>query len=183
MTLPAPVRDLRPVPGDLCRQAALVSVAVGTWHGGLVGLALFLLVLGGTVVPRALGSSTLVDVTFCCSVVFGAWAAQLDWYVRIDWLDVAVHALVTGLVGAIALEVLVRVGLLPAGLPVPALLVVVTALGTTLAVVWELGEWFGHTFLDERIQVGYDDTVGDLAAGMAGAVLAALLVVRSGRRR
>ena len=36
-----------------------------------------------------------------------------------------------------------------------------TALGWMLGLVWELGEWFGHSYLDERIQVGYDDTLRD----------------------
>lgn len=58
-----------------------------------------------------------------------------------------------------------------------------TCLGVALAVLWELGEWIGHTWIDERIQVGYDDTVGDLTAGAAGAVVAAVLLAAYGVRR
>ena len=65
--------------------------------------------------------------------------------------------------------------------------VLTTATGTALAVVWEFGEWYGHTFLDSRIQVGYDDTIGDLAAGMVGALVAGValgsgLLLRGARR-
>jgi len=47
-----------------------------------------------------------------------------------------------------------------------------------LAVLWELGEWAGNAWLDRRIQVGYPDTMGDLAAGLAGSVVAAAVVGR-----
>lgn len=176
-------RGLRPEPADLLRLLALVSVGVGTWWAGGVGFALFMLVLGGTMLPRALGTPPVLDVAFCLAILFGAWAAQLDWYVTVPWLDVVVHAVANGLVATIGYRTLAHLRVLPATLSFAGVVVVVSCLGGTLALVWELGEWFGHTFLDERIQVGYDDTVGDLAAGMAGAVLAALLVVRSGRRR
>ena len=43
------------------------------------------------------------------------------------------------------------------------------ATGAALAVLWEIGEWAGHTFLDPSIHVGYQDTVGDLAAGSPAA--------------
>ncbi|WP_418606141.1 hypothetical protein [Georgenia sp. SUBG003] len=49
---------------------------------------------------------------------------------------------------------------------------VALAVGLALAVVWELGEWAGHTYLDPAIFVSYDDTIGDLAAGGAGAAVA-----------
>ena len=53
-----------------------------------------------------------------------------------------------------------------------------TGLGATAAVLWEIGEWAGHTFLDPSIYVGYADTVGDLAAGLAGSVVAAVVLAR-----
>ena len=54
-----------------------------------------------------------------------------------------------------------------------------STLATTLALLWEMGEWFGHTRLDDRIQVGYEDTLGDLGAGVVGAVVAAVLLALS----
>ena len=30
-----------------------------------------------------------------------------------------------------------------------------TALGLSLGVLWEIFEWFGHTFIDGEIYVGY----------------------------
>ncbi|WP_205754370.1 hypothetical protein [Arthrobacter sp. CAU 1506] len=62
---------------------------------------------------------------------------------------------------------------------VPAVLLVCATV--TLGVLWELGEWLGHTYITPEIGVGYDDTIGDLAANLAGAVLGAAIAVRSTR--
>ncbi len=166
------------VPADLLRAVALVSVVVATLGWGGLGFALFWLVLGATMVPRALGSPTPLDVAYCGALLIGAWAAQLDWYLAVGWLDVLAHAAVTGLVAAVGYDALVRLGVLPRRMPRAGTAVVTAALGTALAVLWELGEWFGHAVVDDRIQVGYLDTLGDLAAGLAGAVLAGVLLAR-----
>jgi len=172
------------VPSDVFRLAALASVVLGLVAYGAIAGALFFLVLGGTMIPRGLGAPAALDASYCLVILFAGWAAMLDWYPRLAWLDVVVHAAATGLVAAMTQLLLVRLGALPgvddAGLARPRLgaAVATTALGVSLAVVWELGEWFGHTFLDERIQVGYTDTVGDLTAGSLGAFLAAVLLAR-----
>jgi hypothetical protein len=181
------------VAGDALRAAAAVSVLVGlTWSGAVAG-ALFFLVLGGTMLARALALPTVLDLSFCATVLFGAWAAELDWYVAVPWLDLVVHAGATGLVAAVAHVTLVRAGAV-ASVDASALRrprlggwVVTCACGIALATLWEMGEWFGHTYLDDRIQVGYADTVGDLAAGtvgsmVAGALLAGGLRLAGGRR-
>lgn len=173
---------LRPEPTDLLRVLALVSVPLATWWGGAVGFALFMLVLGGVMLPRALGARPWLDVTYCGWLIFGGWAAQLDWYMTIDWLDLVVHGVVTGLVATMAHLTLVRVGALPARLPRLGTVCVVASFGMLLAVVWEFGEWFGHAVIDDRIQVGYEDTLSDLAAGMVGAFASAWLVGPRGRR-
>jgi hypothetical protein len=42
-----------------------------------------------------------------------------------------------------------------------------------------LNLWFGHTYVDEAINVCYDDTVGDLASGGLGSLLVGLALSRS----
>jgi hypothetical protein len=172
------------IPGDALRLAALVSVVVGLAAYGAVAGALFFLVLSGTMVPRALRAPAVLDVAYCATLLLAAWAAELDWYVAVGWLDVVVHAAATGLVAAVAHLALVRLGAV-AGvddhrLTRPRLggALVTAAVGVTLAVVWELGEWFGHSRIDDRIQVGYQDTLGDLLAGAVGAVVAGVLLAR-----
>ena len=95
-----------------------------------------------------------------------------------------VHAAATGLIAAVTTLSLVGLGVLSPvddprlARPRLTCAVVTAGLGVALATVWELLEWGGHTLLDDRIQVGYTDTMGDLAAGSAGAVVAAVLLSR-----
>jgi len=175
------------VPGDVVRAAAAASVVVAVGLDG-VATALFLLVLGGTMVPRALGLTAPLDVAYSATLLASAWAAQLEWYRAVPWLDLPVHAACTGLVAAVAYVALVRAGMvadpgtLRPGRARAGVLVVSAGLGAVLAILWELGEWAGHTYLDDRIGVGYGDTVTDLAAGLLGAVVTGLLVPVSLRR-
>lgn len=173
------------LPSDALRAAGVVSVVAATVIAGWVGFALFFLVLGALFIPRALGTSLWLDLSYCATLLIAGWAAQLDWYLAVPGLDLVVHGAATGLIGAVMWQVLVRVGALPhhddVRLDRPRLGTFVVTSGTavTLAVVWEFLEWMGHTWIDDRIQVGYDDTISDLAAGAVGAVVAALLVSRT----
>lgn len=177
MTVSLPSSRLRLVPGDVVRVLALASVVVGTWRAGPVAAALFLLVLGGTILPRVIGAPLVLDVAYSGTLLFAAWAAQLDWYVAVPWLDLLVHLVATGLIAVVGYRALVAWGVVGARPPTERAVVVV-GLGAVLAVLWELGEWAGNTLFDRRIQVGYPDTMGDLAAGLLGSVVAALVVAR-----
>lgn len=98
--------------------------------------------------------------------LLAAASSYLMLYERISWWDLPVHFALNG-----ALAVLVtRVVRSPAP---SALEVVVT--GAVLAVVWELMELGGSRWVDSSVHVRPGDTVGDLAAGLAGTVAAALL--------
>jgi hypothetical protein len=44
--------------------------------------------------------------------------------------------------------------------------------GLALGAVWKMCEWVGYTVIDASIRVGYDDTIGDLAADLAGVTAA-----------
>ncbi len=172
--------------GDGVRAIALVSVVLAASRWGPLGSALFLLVLGGTMVPRAIGASDALDVACGCTLLVAAWAAQLDWYVAVSWLDVAVHTAATGLLAVVGWRGLLRWRHLQHAPATPdpwVAGVAIVGIGATLSVLWELAEWFGHTYLDGRIQVGYTDTLGDLAAGVAGATVAAIVRLPGVRRR
>ena len=168
---------------DLLRALAVLGLVPAYVDHGGVGFMVMFLVVGGCVLPRALESPPWLDGLFCATLLLAVWAALLDWYVTVPGLDLAVHALTTGLVGALTWQVVDRAGLLVDHAHVvrarrAAFLVTVMA-ATTLAVLWEVGEWLGHTYLDRRIQVGQTDTMTDLLAGIGGAVLAGLLVARA----
>lgn len=167
---------------DTLRFVAAVGVVPAMVLDGAVGGALMLLVLGGCMVPRALGTTPGLDALTCTVLLVAAWAALLDFYVALPWLDLVVHALATGLVGVMAWHTLHQFDVLGAGAGPGAIqvaaLISITSTGALLAVLWEIGEWIGHTFLDPAIQVGYDDTVTDLTAGLVGAFLAGVAARR-----
>lgn len=178
---------------DAVRVLGGVSmVAAGIWLGG-VELALFALVLLGLVLPRVLGTPPGVDLATGVTLLAAGWIAVLGLFEVVGPLDLVVHWAANGLLAVVGYLLLVRLAVLPAlDAPGPAragtgVVVVTTALGLTLGVLWELGEWAGHTFLDDTINVGYTDTLGDLVAGGLGSLLGGLWLLtrrpaRSGGR-
>lgn len=167
---------------DSLRLAAAACLVPAVVLDGAIGGALMFVVLGGCMVPRFLGASATFDALYCSVLLVAAWAALLDWYVAVPWLDLVVHAMATGLVAVLAWHLLHHLGALTPGAGVGAVqvaaLVGVTSIGALLAVLWEFGEWLGHTYLDPAIQAGYDDTVTDLFAGLVGALLASVAAQR-----
>lgn len=165
---------------DALRLVAAGGVVAATLTDGAVGFALMMLVLGGCMVPRGWGLPQWFDALFCASLIGAAWAALLDYYDRIDWLDLAAHGVVTGLIGVVVALVVHRLDVLNPALSArrhaAVLAVVATLAAVACAGLWEIGEWLGHTFVDDQIQVGYADTVTDMVAGCLGALGAAALV-------
>jgi hypothetical protein len=178
------------VPADAVRILGLLGTAVAAlWFDG-VATALMLLVLGGLMVPRALATPRPLDVAYGTGLLVAAWSGVLDVYERVGWWDLAVHFTVTGLVAAVAYHGMVRLDVArdPGGARTRehavGVALVVTALGLGLSVLWEIGEWLGHTYVDESIHVSEADTLGDLAAGGVGSLAAGLLLLAAaaGRR-
>jgi hypothetical protein len=172
------------VPGDVVRVAAAGSVVVGIVTSGGVAGALFFLVLGGALVPRFLWLPAALDLSFGASLLLAAWAAQLGWYETVQWLDLLMHAVCTGLVATVGVMVLIRGRMLelagPTGRARAGLAITTAGIGALSAILWELGEWAGHTFLDDGIDVGYTDTVTDLTVGLFGAALAGIALAYRG---
>jgi hypothetical protein len=155
----------------------LSAVAAGIGWGG-VDVAVFALALAGIVVPRFLGVRPALDIAFGLALLVAAWSSVLELYLTVRWWDLPVHFVLNGLVAVIAYLAAARAGLVPdpddTALRPAGPVLVTAALGVTGGVLWEVGEWAGHTFLDPTIFVGYSDTIGDLVVGGAGSVLAAL---------
>ncbi|GAB3684074.1 hypothetical protein [Angustibacter aerolatus] len=96
----------------------------------------------------------------------------LDLYDGITWFDDACHFLNWALLlGAVAIT-------LPARLGGWARLGLTVGLGSTTALVWELGEYV--TFLRDspELATAYTDTLGDMTLGTLGSLLAGLVVLR-----
>ncbi|TFC92587.1 hypothetical protein [Cryobacterium sp. TMT4-31] len=161
---------------DALRALALVGIVVaGVGWGPLSGISLAL-VAGGMLLPRLLGLRPSVDIAFGVVVLVAVWSSVLGIYLTTRWWDLPVHFLTNGLCAALLYIVLVQFRVLADAdtLPRPMLsaAVVTTTLGLALGVLWEVFEWFGHTYLDPEIFVGYNDSIGDLVWGGAGALLA-----------
>ncbi len=58
----------------------------------------------------------------------------------------------------------------------------VTGFGCLLALGWELGEWYTFIRHGTEIETAYEDTLGDLALGTLGALVAGFLVAPLARR-
>ena len=164
------------VTADALRAVALVGIVVASvgW-GPLPGVSLAL-AAGGMMLPRVLGLRPSVDIAFGIVVLVAVWSSVLDIYITTRWWDLPVHFATNGLCAALLYIVLVQFKVLSdsAALPRPMLSIAVmtTALGLSLGVFWEVFEWFGHTFLNPEIFVGYTDSIGDMVWGGAGALLA-----------
>lgn len=167
---------------DVASVCAVASVLAGLWFGP-VAIALVALVLLGVVLVRLAPLPGQMKAVAVSALVASAWAALLGGYQQVPWLDVVAHAVITGLLAAVAAALLTGPPLRPAGSG-PVLdrridaVLVTTGLGSLLAVIWEIAEWVGHVYIDPDVFVSYDDTIGDLAAAVVGSVLAGLFLGR-----
>jgi hypothetical protein len=163
---------------DALRGLGVLSVVIGGIHWGFVEVAVFALTLLGMLVPRFLGLRPGFDIAVGGTLLVAAWSGVFELYTRVAWLDVLIHFSANGLLAALIFVVAVRAGVVADVEPgTPSLLrsaLLTTVFGLAAGVLWEMGEWAGHTLIDPAIFVGYNDTIGDLAVGGLGSLLAGL---------
>lgn len=172
---------------DAASGCAVLSLLAGLWYGP-AAIALVALVLLGVVLVRLAPLPGQLQALTLSSLVASAWVALLGGFQQVPWLDVVAHTLITGMLAAGAVALLTGPPLRPRGSG-PALdrrvdvVLLTTGLGSLLAVIWEIAEWVGHVYVDSAVFVSYDDTIGDLAAGLVGSLLAGVLLGRIIRPR
>ena len=109
-------------------------------------------------------------------LLVAAWSNVFDLYTRISWWDLAVHFTCTGVVAVLVSLLLARLGIVAAPrsreLTVIATIVLTTLFGLAASAVWEMIEWLGKEFVSSDIFVEYNDTIGDMAVGGLGALVA-----------
>ena len=118
-------------------------------------------------------SDLLITIT-CFTDILGN---RMDLYDTVVWFDDLMHLMNTGLLAAafILLTLSRDIGF---GRVVERAL----AFGATAAIAWEVAEFFAFISRSSEREFAYADTLGDLALGVAGAVVAAVVIHRSWRR-
>ena len=168
------------IAADALRVLGVLSVVAGGIGWGLVEVAVFALTLLGMLLPRFLGVRPGFDIAIGGTLLVAAWSGVFELYTSIDWLDVVIHFAANGVLAGLIFVVAARVGIVADVAPGTASAirsaVLTTAFGLSAGVLWEMGEWAGHTYIDSAIYVGYDDTIGDLAVGGLGSLLAGLCI-------
>jgi len=96
---------------------------------------------------------------------------RMDLYDTVVWFDDWMHLMNTGLLAA-ALVLLT----LPRSASLPSVLERALAFGATAAIAWEVGEYFAFISKSTERRFAYTDTLGDLALGTLGAVVAAVVI-------
>lgn len=168
---------------DVLRVLALVSVLVTLPTEPAEVPLRFALMSALLLVTRSISMPRPFDAAFAALLLVSGWASAAGWYFEHPWIDIPIHLALTGAAAAMLYFALARLDLLPKPdqpslrNDVGAVVLVVALLGGTTAVLWEIYEWLAATFVQSRILVGYDDTIGDMANGLVGAVLAGLLMV------
>ncbi|MFJ8150019.1 hypothetical protein ACIQ6R_34010 [Streptomyces sp. NPDC096048] len=137
-------------------------------------------------VVRRLRVPAPFEAVFSVVVTVAFWCDVGRWYQRVPELDTVVHFLLTGAGSVVAFFALLR-GAGPelrqaaANTPRWTLTLLVGMAGTSAATLWELYEWVVEQVSPKTMQVGYGDTVADLAVGVTGSLLAGALFAGSSR--
>ncbi|MET0887889.1 MAG: hypothetical protein ABWX92_15730 [Mycetocola sp.] len=163
---------------DGVRLLGVLSIVVAFLGWSPIDVAVLALGLLGLVIPRFLGIRPSLDAAFGITVLVAAWSGLLNLYEAIAFWDILIHFALNGLCAAVLYILAMRCDVIPdpgdGRASFRSVVTLTTAFGLAAGAVWELSEWVGHTIIDDTIYVGYDDTIGDIAAGALGALLAGL---------
>lgn len=174
------------IPADLLRALGLVLIPAAWAVAGWPSAAVMLLVFGAQWLTRWLVPGSALDWGAQAVLLAAGWFSVTGLYHRVEALDLVMHAAASAVVvGLVAVAVRARLrrrgedpGALVRRLGLVLSAAALTGAGVGLGVLWELAEWWGHTVVTAEIGVGYDDTIGDLAADLLGAGAGAGLAVR-----
>lgn len=171
------------ITADVLRALGVLSVVLAVLFAELTDAGIIAFALPGLFAPRFLAVRAGADITLSVTLLIAAWSNVFDLYTSVPGWDLVVHFMATGVL-AVGLYVLaIRAQLVSdprASLGGRIFGVALTfALGLGLSAIWEIVEWLGYLYITQGISIGYVDTIGDMAAGGAGALCAGLVVVIS----
>jgi hypothetical protein len=114
-----------------------------------------------------------LDILWTLPFLIDVTGNTADLYDTISWWDDANHFVNWGILVAAFGQLLIR---LPIGRLEAAALAI--GFGAVTALLWEFGEYLTFIrFNEEEFRTAYTDTLGDLALGLGGSVVAAVLIV------
>jgi hypothetical protein len=112
-----------------------------------------------------------LDVLLVAPFLVDVAGNTLDLYDTIEWWDDLNHfvnwALLSLAVGQLVLRFQFRI-------PRFETFVIVVGVGAVAAILWELGEYVAFIRNSPELETAYEDTLGDMMLGLAGATVAAL---------
>jgi hypothetical protein len=169
--------------GDLARLTAAGALLWALIRVDPANIGRFAIVLGVLLIPRLARLARPFDAAFGWTLLLAAGASAAGWSQTSGWIDWIIHFVTTGAVAAMTVLVLARVGLMPAlhG-PSPrrhraALVLLTTAIGFSIGVLWEFYEWIASEAFGAEMVVGYTDTIEDLAMDGSGSLLAGIALL------
>lgn len=168
------------VAADGVRLLGLIGVIVAALWFTWTDVGILALILPALLIPRFVGVRPWFDIVSNVTVLLAAWSNVIDLYRTVPWWDVVFHFVCTGVLAMMTYLLLVRFGIVAAPSarrpPSVGAVVLSTIIGLALSAVWEMIEWLGLTFVTDDIFVTYTDTIGDMAVGGLGALLAGFVV-------
>jgi hypothetical protein len=127
---------------------------------------------------RALDYPHALDVLLVLPFLIDVAGNALDLYDTVEWWDDANHFVNWGILTAAFGQLLIR---LPVGAMAATGLAV--GFGAVTAVLWEFAEYWTFIRNSPELDTAYTDTLGDLALGLSGSTIAALVTAWLIRRR
>ena len=175
-----PPRGIGLITADVLRLVGLLSILGAAVWASPTDAGVLAFAFPGLLAPRFVGVRSWFDILTCVVVLVAAWSNVFDLYSRIAWWDLVVHFVCTGVLAALAYLALARLGIVVAarspGYTRATGIILTTAIGLAVSALWEMVEWVGYTYISDKIFVTYDDTIGDMAVGGFGALVAGLLL-------
>jgi hypothetical protein len=173
------IRDPIDVVRVLLVLAALGFLAAGDPNGAVLlgGAGALAWAVRPLQLPRA------YDACFVTALTLQAGGEALGAYDAIPWFDNVVHFALPFFLAPTIYIALARADVVPDPKDSSkrrhyvGIFVVTLALGVALGGLWEIWEWVSDHSFGSSLQLGLDDTVGDLVADTAGSVCGALFLV------
>ena len=170
-------------PIDLLRAALVAGAAgfalAGDRHGTVVlaGAAAVAWAVRPVLLPRA------YDLALVLALSLQAWGEALRLYDSLPWFDNVVHFTLPFFAAPTLYIALARLDVVPdpkdgthwrhyLGMGIISF-----ALGVALGGLWEIVEWSSDGLVGSNLQLGNEDTVGDLIADSLGSLCGAALLV------